>query len=350
MPRVRVLLCALLLGAGLAGCADPVSATGPATPCAKSSTAKLIAAHHGSTHGTVWQLRDLDPRAGNTTPGAPRTPVRRAPYPIAGMSDVIDVASTATTFFAVKGDGTVWVWGQDVFGLFGRGIRRGYSYTPVQVAGVSQARTVDVVGYTVFVQRVDGSILGWGGGGAGLLREGRPGWSPDGQPGITSIEHPTSISRIGGADDTALAVTNDGRVWAWGANLTHIVSAEQGTTLSRVAGLQGVRAVAGTTDTAVAVRADGAVCAWGANTHGEFGQTTPGHPTSNPVQIPVYPRPWAIAAGDRTVYALDSAGRVWAWGDGTTVPWVTAIPQITCAPPPRRSVGYPRSHRSQRPA
>jgi alpha-tubulin suppressor-like RCC1 family protein len=93
-----------------------------------------------------------------------------------------------------------------------------------------------------------------------------------------------------------------------------------------VAMLVAAAAPAGAETAAWSQRADGRIWAWGWNGDGQAGNGTDTNYVAAPIQVPVGTRFTAISASDFDSAAIDSAGRVWAWGfnsfgqigDGTT--------------------------------
>jgi alpha-tubulin suppressor-like RCC1 family protein len=135
----------------------------------------------------------------------------------------------------------------------------------------------------------------------------------------------------------SLAVTEDGRVFAWGYNTYGQLG--DGTTTDKhsptlvVVGLEGskVKSVSagGYYGHSLAVTEDGEVFAWGYNGYGQLGDGTTTN-NDSPVQILDFKslklRIIAVAAGENHSMALTSDGQVWVWGinnynqlgDGTT--------------------------------
>jgi alpha-tubulin suppressor-like RCC1 family protein len=115
----------------------------------------------------------------------------------------------------------------------------------------------------------------------------------------------------------SLAVTDAGRVLAWGRNASGQLG--DGTTTNRslpveLAELQGVKAVAGGFAHSLALLHDGTVLAWGSNTRGQLGlgDYDARHvPTRVAGLVDVV----MIAEGGESSFALRSDGTLWAWGD-----------------------------------
>jgi hypothetical protein len=121
----------------------------------------------------------------------------------------------------------------------------------------------------------------------------------------------------------SLAVTADGRVWAWGANtfgqlgLGHDTAGKGvGATLvpTLVPGISDVVAVSASSSFTVSLRRDGTVWAWGENFLNQLGDGA-GAWRNTPGPVPGLTRIRAIDAGGDFTLALRADGTVWAWGD-----------------------------------
>jgi alpha-tubulin suppressor-like RCC1 family protein len=122
-------------------------------------------------------------------------------------------------------------------------------------------------------------------------------------------------------ETTGYALEPDGTVRAWGYNYFGAVgdgerSEEPVSTPKAVVGLNAVKSIAAYGAAALALKSDGTVWAWGLNTGGIFGDGGKASLSASPVQVPGLTDVVAIAAGERTGYALRSDGTVWAWGYG----------------------------------
>ena len=149
--------------------------------------------------------------------------------------------------------------------------------------------------------------------------------------GLTGI---TAISA--GFVSHAVALKNDGTVWAWGSNGYGQLG--DGTTTGRnipvqVSDLTGVTAISAGDSHTVALKNDGTVWAWGLNNYCQLGDGTNTN-RNTPVQvIGLRTDGIAISAGGLHTVALKNNGTVWAWGlnysgqlgDGTTTDSYTPI-------------------------
>ena len=161
----------------------------------------------------------------------------------------------------LKADGTVWTWGpRENTGPFSGG-----SDIPVQVPGLSQVTAI-AAGY----------------------------------------EH-------------NLAITSDTRVWAWGDNRYGQLGDNSGQDQEipvRVLGLSGIVAVAAGKGHSLALGQDGRLWAWGGNYHGQLGIGSYDEQRL-PIKVPhVFNGAIStIACGDEHTLAIDKgSGQLWLWG------------------------------------
>ena len=227
---------------------------------------------------------------------------------------------------ALKNDGTVLAWGSNTGGQLGDGTNTDSSM-PVQVKDSN-----DPSGYLTGVNAIvagsghslalkgDGTVWAWGDNGSGQLGNGT----------ITSSNTPTQVDGLDGVEAIAggssysLALKNDGTVWAWGSNTSgqeQRISGQLGddeiassSTPVQVSGLPGgVEAIAAGGSHGLALKDDGTVWAWGDNQYGQLGNET-NTSSSTPVRVSNLGGVEAIASGLRYSLALNEDGTMWAWG------------------------------------
>jgi alpha-tubulin suppressor-like RCC1 family protein len=143
------------------------------------------------------------------------------PEEIPGLADVAMVAAGLGVSTAVKKDGTVWVWGANWHSQFGFGERtdppgpdHGYVLQPQQVPGVAGvvAISLGLTGRHTLALRKDGTLRVWGNNDWGQLGTGLP-------PGFQ--ETPAALKFAGvaaafAAGNNSYAVKTDGTLWGWG--------------------------------------------------------------------------------------------------------------------------------------
>jgi len=170
--------------------------------------------------GTVWEWAVPNPARPPSSPEPPATPTQ-----VSGLSDVIAVAAQYHSL-ALKRDGTVWAWGtNNCFGELGDGTTPpplctgGERTTPVQVAGLTDVvviatRADDMfIGFLhSFALKRDGTVWEW------PIWEFKPyraakSLVPVQVAGLSDI---VAIAEGGGH---SLALKRDGTVWAWGQNI-----------------------------------------------------------------------------------------------------------------------------------
>jgi alpha-tubulin suppressor-like RCC1 family protein len=205
---------------------------------------------------------------------------------------------------ALRYDGTVWAWGNNMYGQLGNNSTVS-STIPVQVCATAGASAGTCGSYLT---------------------------------GVTAIS--------AGEDGFTIALKNDGSVWAWGANFDGQLGNNYRFTNSRVpvqvcatAGaswgtcnsyLAGVTAIAAGSHHAAVLKDDGTVWTWGGNDCGDLGHNNTGKFGAGESQIPVQVCATAgasedscgsyltgitaVTAGSGHTGALKNDGTVWTWG------------------------------------
>lgn len=131
-----------------------------------------------------------------------------------------------------------------------------------------------------------------------------------------------SFAAIGATDNCSVAITEEGRVWAWGTFIDDGNKAfSPGTKYQReptqLPSPRNIVTVAAGRDHLLFVNTNGQVYAWGVGSSSQLGVRV--NPflrthTVGPVRVPVLKNIINVFAGDYQSFALDAHGNLWAWG------------------------------------
>jgi alpha-tubulin suppressor-like RCC1 family protein len=156
--------------------------------------------------GTIWGWgENLSWQLGDGTRTARPTPVRTVPG-----NDWKQVA-TGLHSLALKKDGTLWAWGNNWAGVLGNGSTNN-SLVPLQVGSATNWTRVWANGVQSVGLQSDGSLWGWG---YQLLQFNQT------EKRIlvpTRLTPDTNWVDVGMGDFMAFAVKSDGTLWAWGSD------------------------------------------------------------------------------------------------------------------------------------
>ena len=220
---------------------------------------------------------------------------------------------------AIAADGSLWAWGWNELGQLGDGTTINRA-SPVRVGtDANWASASAGTAHTVAI-RTDGTLWAWGLNERGQLGIGELASAVPYRATPTQIGSETNWASVAAGANYTLAIRTDGTLWAWGLN--EVGQLGNGTTTDHAAparvGTDANWALvsAGSVHT-VAIRTNGTLWAWGWNGHGQLGAgeiagAMPYHTT--PIQIGADTN-WASASarGWHTV-AIRTNGALWAWG------------------------------------
>jgi alpha-tubulin suppressor-like RCC1 family protein len=241
------------------------------------------------------------------------------------ISDVIAMSGGNQHTLALKSGGSVWAWGLNYNYQLGdgTGTRR---TIPVQVKKNSQGQYLTEIvaiaagGTHSLALSADGKVWAWGHGTSGQLGNG----------GAQSLTYPVRVTKSDGTDLIgvkaiaaglyhSVALTSDGKVWAWGrndrgqlgtGNTQWKYRATQVTALSDIVAIS----VAAGGYSSLALDDDGAVWTWGDNQYGQLGDCTSTPMRTTPVQVSGLNDAIAIAACRDHGIALKLYGNIATWG------------------------------------
>lgn len=269
--------------------------------------------------GTLWGVgaNGYGDLANGTTVGT------NQPLPIAGLSGVKAFsASGYSHYLALLGNGTVWAWGRNDHGQLGDGTRTD-RHVPVQVIGLTDVKRISAGFSTALALRSDGTVWIWGFTANGAAGDGLDtnsagaDWNRLIPTQIRSLDRVTAIAA--GANHN-MALREDGTVWSWGQgdlgqNGTGAAGLSRHQLLPiQVPGLDGVIAIdTNATHAAFALKSDGTVWAWGNNGAGQLGMGAITY-SAVPIPVPGLSNIIAISAGYDHILAMRGDGTVLAWG------------------------------------
>jgi alpha-tubulin suppressor-like RCC1 family protein len=238
-----------------------------------------------SSDGTVWAwgLNDAG-QLGNGTNADATSPVQVKGF---FLVRAVAIAAGENHSLAVDGNGEVWAWGKNTFGQLGDSSMTDRS-APVKVKQLNNVVQVAAGANHSLALKNDGSVWAWGdhrhlqlGNGTLLSPSLTPIRVPTGLP-TTPQPFLSDVKAIAAGGDHSLALTNGNEVWGWGSD-KFAESSGVGGGLGAVAPLfpqsiQGITgkviAIAAGTNHSLALTDDGRVWAWGHNDQGQLGDST----------------------------------------------------------------------------
>ena len=282
-----------------------------------------------SADGTVyaWGLN------GSGQLGDGTTTTRSTPVPVLDtdgvtpLSGIVAIAAGGRHTLALKNDGTVLAWGSNTKGQLGNDSTIG-SKLPVQVAALESVTAIAAGGEFSLALRSDGTVWAWGSNAKGQLGDGTTTNSL--VPVKVQIQKSSSdvvIKAIAAGGSHALAIDEDGKVWAWGYNffgqLGNNSAVDSNTAIEVFMPSTGsvATSIAAGLDHSLAV-IDNKVYAWGYNKNGQVGNGAEMN-TEIPVRIPTnvidggrnpLVNFLTVTAGGYHSMARDIGGKLWTWG------------------------------------
>lgn len=272
--------------------------------------------------------------------GCTASDVATASYTVTGSIGPGAISSGAEHSLAALPDGRVWGWGSGDQGEAGTGAATPYVHQPaVAVALTGIVQVAGGEGFSLAL-RQDGRVYAFGTGAFGQLGLGTPGTRY--APTLLSL---TDVTAVAAGSLHALALKSDGTVWAWGFNgygqlgvgaTPPVLTAQENAPVA-VQGLAGktIVAIAAGAHHSVALDSTGRVWAWGSNGSYQVGDGTNVDRTRPALVDGLWgitkigsgvgsSHTLAVRGGDGAVFAwgLNSAGML---GDGTQAPRSTPV-------------------------
>ena len=225
---------------------------------------------------------------------------------------------------ALKGDGTLWAWGQNYRGQLGDGTTTD-RLSPAQIGTDAYWQTVVASGEHTVALKDDGTLWSWGFNFFGQLGDG----TTINRSLPVQIGAATNWHSVSAGSRHTVAIQGDGTLWAWGDNSNGQLG--DGTTTNRslpvkIGTYPTWESASAGSNHSVAIQGDGTLWAWGYNSNGQLGDGTTTN-KSLPVQIGTATNWQTVSAGYYYTVAIKSNGTLWAWGnnsngqlgDGTTI-------------------------------
>ena len=272
--------------------------------------------------GSVWVWGDgIFGQLGDGTTSPSSVPVL-----VETISNVVAASAGGFHTIALKSDGTVWGWGSTRYGQLGIEDPTAVQRTrPVRVQGLSNVVAVSAGGTHNLALKSDGTVWAWGTNNNGQAGDGTVSefvYAPVRVQGLSNVK------AVSAGNGYSLAVTQDGTLWGWGSNyggINGLDGPSSGIVLGlppdtfststpvQVAGATGLASVSAGGGHVVALKTDGTVLTWGSNLFGQLGDGG-GAAGGTPRVVPGLSNVTAVSAGLEHCIALKSDGTVWAWG------------------------------------
>ena len=252
---------------------------------------------------------------------------RIAPQRLNFSDDIVAIAAGAYHSLALDWRGRVWVWGANWYGQLGDGSTTS-KLTPQRLAKLVNIKVIAAGDEHSVALTEDGDVLAWGRNNRGQLGSGYRG-AHTYQTVPAYVKNIDDVTEIAVGANHTVALDEDRRVWAWGANwfgqLGIYDQRDVEDTIGdqsipqRVRRIHSVTAIAAGDHHTVAIDRFDRMWAWGSNRDGQLGLGD-GTPLNRrvlqrmPQRTKVLRNVEEVAAGGHHTVALDEDGQVWTWG------------------------------------
>ena len=244
---------------------------------------------------------------------------------VSGGTNWKQVAAGELNSYAIKTDGTLWVWGGNYYGELGTNNRTHYS-SPVQtISGGTDWKQVSASKQTFAgALKTDGTLWLWGANNYGQLGNNT---NTNRSSPVQTVAGGTNWKFISCGYQHAGAIKNDGTLWLWGANQTGQLGNNSILSGSNKGISSPIQTVAGGTNwkqvsvagpsifaQSGAIKTDGTLWMWGGNYYCSLGDNT-SVDKSSPVQTIAGGTNWKqVSCGYGYTMAIKTDGTLWGWG------------------------------------
>ncbi len=299
MKRIRTLLLTLALV-----CALPLTARAETVRVGEERTIGIVEENaQGQAvvdeEGTVWYW-------GNNYPNNKNTRHRSRI-----LENVVSVSTSGGDYAAILADGSLWTWGWNDRGELGNGeLLREWEPTPRKI--LEDTAAVLMCANNAFAIQNDGSLWAWGDNSHN--REGLVGCGSEEEMILSPVKILEDVVAVSCETYTALALKQDGTLWAWGCGSYGALGNGTETDICRspVKIMDGVVDMEADHLSAAALRADGTLWGWGLNYYSRFGDDKDAS-ILLPRKLAEDVASFSLSTG--TLAAIKTDGSLWMSGD-----------------------------------
>jgi len=257
---------------------------------------------------------------GDNTTNTASSPVQT----VAGGTNWKQVSSSGFGFkAAIKTDGTLWLWGRNIYGQLGDNTITDKS-SPVQtVAGGTNWKQVSTGSNFVGAIKTDGTLWVWGINDTYQL--GDSGSSTRQSSPIQTASGGTNWKQVSAGYSHIGAIKTDGTLWMWGSynkgELGNSDSATQVYVPTQIGVNTNWTQISCGQTVSAGIKSDGTLWTWGLNQGGILGDGTSVYPgRSSPVQTIAGGTNWKQVSceGGFFMAAIKTDGTLWMWGQNTS--------------------------------
>jgi uncharacterized repeat protein (TIGR03803 family) len=245
--------------------------------------------------------------------GLGNTSTQWVPVQVGTATDWVQVSNGGAHSVAVRSNGTLWAAGDNFYGQIGDGTTTDRtSFVQIGTATDWQM-AVAGVNHTLAL-KTNGTLWAWGRNSDGQLGQGTSDTNANSTP--LQVGTLSTWSAISAGGFHSLARRQDGTFWAFGENGSGQIgngTFTDATAPVQITAMTNCTSFTGGSTFSAAVRADGTLWTWGSNTYGQIGDGTLLSRPS-PVQVGSATNWQQVRAGADHVLALRTGGTLWAWG------------------------------------
>ena len=270
------------------------------------------------TDGTLWLWgNNLYGNLGRSDVTPRSSPIQT----ISGGTNWKQVACGKRNFTAaIKTDGTLWLWGKNSnYGQLGRNDLTDRS-SPIQtVSGGTNWKQVACGFLNTAAIKTDGTLWLWGYNSYGNLGNNSP--TSRSSP-VQTVAGGTNWSLVTMGDYNTAAIKTDGTLWLWGKNNwgqlgDNATYTAISSPIQTVSGGTNWKQVSAGRNFTAAVKTDGTLWLWGRNSYGPLGDNIGGNAYSSPIQTISGGTNWKqVDTGENETAAIKTDGTLWTWGKG----------------------------------
>jgi alpha-tubulin suppressor-like RCC1 family protein len=237
------------------------------------------------------------------------------PFKVKTHSDIKTVIAGFARTLVIKNDGSVWLHSLPPIKS-----SENADYISWNIEGFENIKAADIVKGHVITLREDGTVWSWGENVWGQLGNGTQHHHNTYNYSyyrVTQAKGLTGIIKIAAGGVHSVALKDDGTVWTWGGNFFGEIgnnSDQYCLQPYKVEGVEDIIAIDAGSNHTVALKRDGTVWIWGKNEYGQLGIGTTVKRVLTPVMIEGLTGVKSIKAGMESTIAIKEDGTIWAWG------------------------------------